>query len=413
VKDQAEKNKARIVLAACVLFNVSIGVLYAWSVLKSKLTAPVSGGGYGWSSAQAGFPYVLAIGVLSVAMLIGGRIQDKIGPRLVVRVGGTLVGLGLILSGLVGNSVMGITMCFGIISGIGTGFGYSCATPPALKWFHPSKKGLVSGLIVGGFGLSAVFYAPLTNALLSAFGIEKALVILGTGALVLSVFISLFIDNPPPGYVPETPAKIKQSAKSVPATDAAWNEMIKTRRFCMIFLIFLLGSSVGLMVIGSMTKIAEAQVGIRDSAILAVIVSFLAVVNTLGRVAGGQMSDKIGRINSLFVVLILQMLNMAAFTFYRSLPALFLGIVIVGFCFGSLLSIMPVLCADLYGIKNFGFNYGILFLAWGSAGVIAPTIADFFYDATGAFNATYMICAVMMGAMIFVNFLLKKDIEKR
>jgi len=308
---------------------------------------------------------------------------------------------------------MGMTICFGIISGTGMGFGYGCATPPALKWFHASKKGIVSGLVVSGFGLSAVIYAPLTNALLNSFGIENALICIGTGALIISVTFAQLINNPPSGYTPVGPEITKQSTRNLLSTDSTWKEMIGSNRFRLIFLIFLIASSVGLMVIGSMTKIAEIQVGIKSTTLLAVIVSFLAITNSLGRVVGGLVSDKIGRINALFMVLSLQMINMAAFAFYRNLPTLFLGIILVGFCYGTIISVMPVLCADLYGLKNFGLNYGILFLAWGFAGVIAPTISDIFYDTTGSFNITYIICALMMGSMVYVNYLLKKDIEKR
>jgi len=373
---------------------------------------PIAEGGFGWTVSQAGLPYSVAIIVFATAVIIGGRIQDKIGPRRVVSAGAVLIGFGLILAGFVGNSVVGVVLSFGVLAATGMGFGYGCVTAPALKWFHPGKKGLVSGLIVGGFGLSAVGFAPLTVSLLGSFGIERTFIIIGAGNLLISTAIAQFIKNPPAGYMPPTPEKIKQSTKVAPSVNFEWNEMLRTKRFYLMFIMFLLASSVGLMIIGSVTRIAGTQAGISDSAILAGLVSFLALTNTLGRVAGGIMSDKIGRINSLFVIFILQTANMAAFAFYRSLPALILGIVVVGFCFGTLLSVMPALCADQYGLKNFGLNYGIMFFAWGLSGVITPMIANTLYDATGSFNTTYIICAAMMGAMVFVNFLLKKDINK-
>jgi len=407
------QNTKRIILTACMLFNLSIGVIYAWSVLASKLTAPISDGGYGWTASQAGLPYSTAIMVFATAMLIGGRLQDKVGPRRIVTAGGALVGSGLILAGLVGNSVMGIVLSFGVVSGTGMGFGYSGVTPPALKWFHPSKKGVISGLIVGGFGLSAMYYAPLANTLLHSFGIERALLFLGIATIAITVPIAQLVKNPPSGYVPETPAKIKQVAKNLPSTDYTWREMMKTRRFFLMFLMFLLTSSVALMIIGNISRIAQTQAHISNTALLAALVSFHAVSNTLGRVAGGMMSDKIGRINALFVTFTLQMLNMAAFAFYQNLPALLLGIVIVGFCFGTLVSVMPVLCADQYGLKNFGLNYGIIFLAWGFAGITAPIIANIIYDATGSFNTAYIICVAMMGILVAANFVLRKDVGRR
>jgi len=177
-----------------------------------------------------------------------------------------------------------------------------------------------------------------------------------------------------------------------------------------MFLIYTLASSVGLMFIGQMKGIAESQAGVRDATL---VVSFLALMNAAGRVAGGKLSDKIGRINTLFVVLALQMVNMAVFRYYTNLPLLLVGIVVVGFCFGTLLSVFPAMTADQYGLKNLGLNYGIMFIAWGLSGVIATPIATYFKEAHGNFNYAYIICAGMMAAMVCVNWLLKKEISKR
>ena len=105
VKDEMTQGKANLILAACAMFNLSIGVLYAWSVFKRKLEESVATGGYGWTATEAGFPYVLCIALLAIGVLIGGRLQDKLGPKLVLSVGGAMVGLGMILSGLAGNNV--------------------------------------------------------------------------------------------------------------------------------------------------------------------------------------------------------------------------------------------------------------------------------------------------------------------
>lgn len=406
---QASQKNANLVLLGCILFNLSIGVLYAWSVIKSRLTASLGEGGWEWTSQQAGLPYTVAIVFFAIGLLVGGRIQDKIGPRKVVTVGGFLTGLGLILSGLVGNNPMGITLCYGMVTGLGIGFGYGCVTPPALKWFHPSKKGLVSGLIVGGFGIAAVYLAPLANQLLDNFGIEKTLLYLGIMVVVISVPLAQLIKNPPAGYTPAVPANLKASAAKT-SVDLTWKEMLKTKRFYLLFIMFLLSSSVGLMIIGNISKIAKTQVGITDTAFLAILVSFLAITNTSGRVLGGLMSDKIGRVNALFVVFILQALNMVGFVFYQSLATLIIGITLVGFSYGTLLSVFPSMTADQYGLKNYGTNYGILYLAWGLAGVVAPMIADIIYDANGNFTMAYIVCAVMMAVIVFVNLLLKADL---
>ena len=408
------QKKANTVLIAGILFNLSVGMLYTWSIIRGRMMEPVSAEGWGWTSSQAGLPFTVAVVFFALGLLIGGRIQDRIGPRWVVTTGGFLTGLGMVISGLVGNSPTGITVSFGIITGIGIGLGYGCVTPPALKWFHPSKKGMVSGLIVGGFGFGAVYFGPLASALLGNFGIESAFMFMGIGVIALSVPIAQFVRNPPPGYVPPEPKKIKAtSAKSPAGKDYTWREMVRTPRFYMMFIMFMIASSVGLMVIGNVTRIATMQMGITDTALLASLVSFMAITNMAGRIIGGLMSDKIGRINTLFFIFVIQILNMFGFMVYQNLPALILGIIGIGFCFGALLSVLPALTAEQYGLKNYGANYGIVYLAWGLSGVVAPMLADHIYDTTGAFTTAYLICAGMMAVILVVNYMFKVNVAKR
>ena len=411
MNQQNLQGRAKVVLIAGILFNLSIGMLYTWSIIRSQMMEPLGADGWGWTSAQAGRPFTFAVVFFALGLLVGGRIQDKIGPRWVVTFGGFLTGLGMIVSGLAGNSPIGVTIGFGIMTGVGIGFGYGCVTPPALKWFHPSKKGMVSGLIVGGFGFGAVYFGPLASTLLSNFGIENAFIIMGVGVITLTVPIAQFVRNPPQGYVPEEPQKIKSATtQSIKSVDYFWREMIKTPRFYMMFIMFLIISSVGLMVIGSVTRIATIQMGITDSAVLAFLVSFMAITNMAGRIIGGFISDKIGRTNTLFLIIILQIINMFGFMFYATLPTLIIGIIGIGFCFGALLSVFPALTAEQFGLKNYGANYGIVYLAWGLSGVVAPVIADNIYDATGSFFMAYLICAIMMIAMLVVNYLFKRNV---
>ena len=409
------QKRANIVLIAGVLFNLSIGVLYTWSVLRSNMVQPVADGGWGWSAQQAGIPYTIAILCFALGVLIGGRIQDRIGPRRVVTTGGFLVGLGMVMSGLIGNSPVGIALSFGVISGLGIGLGYSCVTPSALKWFHPARKGFVSGMVVGGFGLGAVYLAPLASTLLRNLGTDRTMLFMGIAIAGLSTCFAQFVRTPPDGYIPKEPDTQKKASSKVtaPPPDFTWKEMMRTKRFYMMFILFLFSSSVGLMVLGNVTAIARIQVGIEDATVLAGLVSFMAVMNFVGRLLGGILSDKIGRSNAFFVVLILQLVNIAAFSLYTSLPAIIVGIAGIGACFGAILSIFPAFTADQFGLKNYGLNYGIIYLAWGLSGVAAPVIADYFYDLSGNFYTAYIICAATMAVMIALNFILKMDIAKQ
>jgi len=364
---------------------------------------------WGWTTQQASLPYTITIIMFSVGVLIGGRTQDKIGPRWVTTAGGAMVGLGMIISGLVGDSLVGISIGYGIVTGLGIGFGYGSVLPASLKWFHASKKGLIGGLVLAGFGLASVHYAFITEGLLSRLGIEQTMLYIGIAVVVLSVIAAQFVKNPSPEFVPAPPKKEKQAVAKKPAVDFEWNEMLKTGRFYMIFILFVFTATMGLMFIGNTARIGEDQAGLEDAAIL---ISVVAVLNAVGRVISGKLSDRIGRNNTLSIIIVLQMLNMIGFIFYNNPVLITFGFIMVGLCFGGFLALFPALTADQYGLKNYGLNYGIVYLAFGVAGVAAPQIAAYFYDTHGNFYTTYIICAAITAAMFVLNLLLKRDIAK-
>ena len=412
MKTHEVKKGAITVLAAGILFNLSIQVLYVWSLLKDVMKTPLAQGGWGWTSQEAGFPYTLAIIFFAVGVLIGGRVQDKIGPRWVATVGGAMVGFGLIISGLVGENPIGATVGYGIVTGLGIGFGYGSVLPACLKWFHPGKKGLIGGLVLGGFGLASVHYAFITSALLDRLDIQRTFLYIGGAVAVISVIAAQFVRNPPQEYMAvilneENKGQTVNTQKA--ELNVRWGQMLKTKRFYLIFVLFLFSSSVGLMIIGNLTRIANLQAGVINAAFL---ISLVAVMNALGRILGGFLSDKIGRVNTLFITIVLQMLNMIGFIFYQNATVLSLGFILTGLCFGTFLAVFPALTADQYGLKNYGVNYGIVYLAYGLAGTAAPVIADYFYVRNGGFETAYIICAIMMVLMIIINYLLKREVDK-
>lgn len=384
-----KSNKGLVVLISGIIFNLSIGVLYAWSIIKSAL----HDGDLQYEKAQASLPYTVAIVFFAIGLLVGGRIQDKIGPKKVITIGGLLVGLGLVVSSFILSSPIILAITFGVISGTGIGFGYGAVSPACLKWFHPSKKGLISGLVVGAFGFGAVIFAPLTQAILDSNDndVAKTMLILGIGIAVISFIFAQFITNPPEGYTPKVPENYVPSEKSknVEGNNYTAKEMVKTPQFYLMFLVLAFGSTVGLMVIGNMKDIfnllfvegvtiagktltPEASVAITA----ATMVALLAVFNTLGRVLAGIISDKIGRVYTLMISATLQTIAMILLPQVGGLTFLILVSIAIGYTYGSYLSVIPSLTADNFGIKNYGGNYGIVYLSWGIAGVIAPIVAS-------------------------------------
>ncbi|EOW9153958.1 OFA family MFS transporter [Vibrio cholerae] len=393
-------DKAMRILLAGFCINLCLGILYAWSVFNKALVTD-----FGWSAADASSPYAIATIAFSVCLLVAGILQDRMGPRNILILGTTLTGLGMIASGFA-SSVLMLNLTFGVMTGAGIGFGYACLSPSAMKWFHPSKKGMVNGLIAAGFGLAAIYLAPLTSALITHLGIQTSFMILGAGVLVIAVPLACTINNPPAGYVPAEPKlKAGQEAKvAAKVANLSWKAMLKTPQFYALWLMYALAASVGLMIIGNITNIASVQANLPNAVYLA---SILAIFNSGGRVAAGILSDKIGGVRTLLLAFLLQGGNMVLFATFDSEFTLIIGTAIAAVGYGTLLAVFPSITAGFYGLKNYGTNYGVLYTSWGIGGAIGAAVVGYSMTHGGGYNLAYTISAAMMAVCILLALITK------
>ncbi|EJL7000550.1 OFA family MFS transporter [Vibrio cholerae] len=393
-------DKAMRILLAGFCINLCLGILYAWSVFNKALVTD-----FGWSAADASSPYAIATIAFSVCLLVAGILQDRMGPRNILILGTTLTGLGMIASGFA-SSVLMLNLTFGVMTGAGIGFGYACLSPSAMKWFHPSKKGMVNGLIAAGFGLAAIYLAPLTSALITHLGIQTSFMILGAGVLVIAVPLACTINNPPAGYVPAEPKlKAGQEAKvAAKVANLSWKAMLKTPQFYALWLMYALAASVGLMIIGNITNIASVQANLPNAVYLA---SILAIFNSGGRVAAGILSDKIGGVRTLLLAFLLQGGNMVLFATFDSEFTLIIGTAIAAVGYGTLLAVFPSITAEFYGLKNYGTNYGVLYTSWGIGGAIGAAVVGYSMTHGGGYNLAYTISAAMMAVCILLALITK------
>ncbi|WP_019849312.1 OFA family MFS transporter [Desulfitobacterium sp. PCE1] len=399
--------------------NLALGVLYTWSVFAAALTEQLA-----WSKTAASLPYTVACAVFALMMVPGGRLQDRFGPRWVATVGGLFAGGGLILSSLT-DSLFILILTFGIIAGIGIGLGYSAATPAAVKWFPPQKKGLISGIVVAGFGLASLYIAPLTNFLIGNFGVKSAFRIEGLIFLFAIVALSQVLAvplAPTPSAAPSSRQTGPASSTSVPPqaatslnvspsssapaakADFTWQEMLKDSRFYLLWVMFAAGATAGLMIIGQLSTITKLQTGVSWGFAM---VALLAIFNAGGRVLAGWLSDRIGRSWTMRIFFSLQGLNMLAFTLYSSPALIALGAIMTGLSYGSLLSLFPSATYDFFGTKNGGVNYGLVFTAWGVGGVFGPLMAGAVVDLTNSYFYAYLISASLCLVAAFLTIFLK------
>ncbi len=392
VEQQSSMSKAWSVVLAGTGINLALGILYAYSMLKGDIGKLFSG---------AGDPYATACLAFAVAMILGGKMQDKAGPRWTAILGGLLVGAGFLICSQTSN-YWGWILGFGVFAGAGFGFGYSAATPPALKWFSPTKTGLIAGIVVSGFGIAPVYLAPICKYLLGAYGLHNTMMVLGVAFIAIVCGMAMLISNPPAGYVPAGPVAVTAASKSS-VEDKTLGQMLKDSRFYICWLTFFIGAGAGLMVIGSIAGIAKKSMG--EMAFIAVAV--MAVGNASGRVVAGVLSDKIGRAATLTIMLVFQAaLMFAAIPVVTgsnsSAVTVTLLASLIGFNYGTNLALFPSFAKDYWGAKNYGMNYGVLFSAWGVGAFVLVKLSSALNVKFGSFTVSLATAGVMLlvGAMM-------------
>jgi OFA family oxalate/formate antiporter-like MFS transporter len=289
-----------------------------------------------------------------------------------------------------------MALTFGVGAGLGIGLGYSATTPPAIKWFPPARKGVITGIVVSGVGLAAVYISPLTQWLLGKTTISMTFVWLGVGTLVLVPLLAQFLRNPP-----EQPVATASATQTPSAHRAGldWREMLRTGQFYQLWTMMVLSASAGLMIITQVAMIAKEQASWKWGF---VPIAILAIFNTFGRLLSGVLSDKIGRTRTMMLAFLLQAANMLAFNYYTTPELVVFGSAFTGLCYGTIFTLMPAATADFYGVRNLGVNYGLVFTAFGVAGVVGPLLGAGINDHFKSYFYAYQISAGMLvlGALL-------------
>ncbi len=365
-----------------ISLNLALGSLYAWSVFVLPLERE-----FGWNRAQTSWVFTIAIVAFAATFIAAGKLQDAKGPRICAFLGAVLVGGGFALASLT-TSLTFLYLAFGLIVGIGNGFGYSAPTPVASKWF-PDKRGLAIGLMVGGYGAGSAIIGPLATQMILDYGWRSTFQVLGAAFFVMGMIGTVLLKNPPADF--RAPAGGTAAAKKI--TVNLWtSEMLRTPTFYALWVAYCLGTTAGLMVISQLVPFARSVGLTAGEAAFAITVG--AFGNAGGRILSGWLSDTLGRLTTLKVMIIGSALVMSALALGSTQIGLFYILVAAGYwCYGTQLSVFASTTADFYGTRNLGMNYGALFTAWGVAGMLGPFIGARVYQATGAYQYAFYTAA--------------------
>ncbi len=422
-----------LVVVGGILVQLCLGAIYAWSVFTKKITIPINEGGiYGFDAKQAAWVFSAGLASFALVMvLVGPWAKQK--PRMAAALGGIVLGAGYILGGFLGKTFIAQFVCIGLIGGAGIGIAYVVPIAVGIKWF-PDKKGMIAGLGVAGFGFGATLWVKLagswfggllnTTEIFGLPGVQSVFVIYGIVFLVTVLIGSIFMVDPPKGYKPagwQPPATTDTGAAGT--LDMTSGQMLKTPQYYMLVAMFTGSALAGLMVIYCIRLFGvdalQASGATTDTAAAGVIagtaMAWYAILNGLGRIVWGTVSDKIGRKCSLFLMCLFQGIIMLAFLKMGGTKmGLIVGACIIGFNFGGNFALFPTATADFFGSKNLGPNYGWVFLAYGVAGIAGPQVAGYFKDAAktsgagvAAWNTPFIVAGVACIAAAVIALMLK------
>jgi MFS transporter, OFA family, oxalate/formate antiporter len=384
--------------------NLALGTLYAWSVFVAPLEKE-----FGWKRAQTTWTFTIAVAVFALFFILAGRLQDKLGPFKVSIIGGLLVSIGFFLSAYT-SSLTYLYICFGVLGGIGNGFGYATPIPVMAKWF-PDKRGLAVGLAVAGYGGGSAIFGPLAgNYLIPTYGWRATFQILGGIFLVMTMIGAFLLKNPPAGYRPPgwTPAPAAKAAATT--YEFSPGEAMRTPAMWFMWIAYALGTSAGLMVISQLVPFARSK-GV-PLALATTGIFIGAAGNAAGRILSGWMSDALGRLNVLRLMIAISAVAMVILPHTGGIVAvpvfMYVVIFVVYWCYGTQLSVNASTTSDFWGTKNAGINYGILFTSWGVAGIIGPRIGSGLYDKYKDYQSAFYWAAGLAVVALICEILAKR-----
>jgi OFA family oxalate/formate antiporter-like MFS transporter len=378
---------------AGVFLQVALGAVYAWSVFRVPLAKQ-----FDWSISEVTLTFTISIFVLGIAAFFGGLWLNRKGPRIVALTGGFLYGAGVFLASFSDHRLWWLYLTYGVIGGTGVGFSYIVPVAVLVKWF-PDRRGLITGVAVGGFGAGALVTAPLATRLIQSVGVLPTFAYLGVAFLLVTVAAGYFMQNPPSGWKPDGWAATGTQAAQRSTHDYTLGEALRTWQWWALWLLLFLNTSAGISVISQESPLFQ-ELGRVSAVAAASMVGVASIGNALGRVFWAWASDSITRRATFAVMFLAQVVLFWALPSLSSAGALTIVAFIVLMCYGGGFGTMPAFAADYFGSRNVGPIYGLMLTAWGFASAFGPLLIAYMRQANGAYGGALHVIAGVMAVSI-------------
>lgn len=385
---------------AAILLQMALGAVYAWSVFRVPLAKQ-----FHWTISQVTLTFTIAIFVLGFAAFFGGLWVSSSGPRVVAMTGGALYGIGIFLASFSSLGIWWLYLSYGVIGGAGLGFGYIVPISVLVKWF-PDKRGLMTGIAVGGFGAGALVTAPLATRLIQITGVLHTFAVLGIAFLVVTLFAGWFMQNPPAGWAPEgwTPKPLQLSQRA--AKDFTLGQALASWQWWALWLLLFLNTSAGISLISQESPIFQELAKV-TAIVAAGMVGVVSIGNAVGRVFWASVSDLITRRATFAVMFALQIALFWFLPFIHTALTLTVVSFIILLCYGGGFGTMPAFAADYFGAKNVGPIYGLMLTAWGFASAFGPLLIAHMRQSSGTYHGGLHVIAGIMAVSLVMPLLVR------
>ena len=393
-----------------MIINLCLGTVYAWSVFRKPLAEYFSTETVKVTATQTLWPFMLFLGLFAVLMPVGGKlVQRGVSPRTITIIGSAVVALGWFLSGYATDLNM-LYVTYGVIGGIGVGLAYGIPIAVSTRWF-PDKKGIAVGFTVLGFGLSALITAPLANYLITTQGVMATFRTLGIAFLIITFICALPLRFPAATW---QPAGWKGGgAGGIVAADITGSSLLGTSTFYGLWFCFFVGSLSGLMAIGIASPVGQEIIKL-DAVTAATLVSVFALFNGGGRPIFGWLTDALTpKYSAALTCIIILLASLAMYKFAGEGNVLLYTVCFCAFwmCLGGWLAIAPTSTATFFGLKNYAFNYSIVFPAYSVGAIIGGLVSGFAKDVYGSYINAFLVTAVLGAIGLIVALTMVKPVK--